>query len=437
MRFYRSLQMPSPGWVSLCLLLSFSGSVTSAGQADQNKAEASSLKKIVKRCASVGFILACGRVPSAEAGQWVAGTALDCESVDAISDQGLTSVVCLQYGPMDHGVSCTLVSRASSGPYDGVICSKIDTPDEHSTRYCTQTSYDTIGQDAGVICDQYGSDFSATYCMASAIAQSGGYENVMCSRVYCPSCLHYVPDPSSGSCFPDKTWLKVKASDGTVQAKAMREIRIGDWVEVGQESNGSQIFSKIVDVPHRQPGKKSVFLQVMHRDSAFLISPEHLVYVAHAMGEVFDQKTAQTKFAKDLVAGDLLWTQAGATLSIDTTPQEVSERGLYAPETEAGTLVVYGDPEASQGTVVSCYSTFKDPAVTQALFKIRRTMFPPAPVDAATVRGSGRWDDVWLGAAQVFYPLGFVTQPQPVEDVPEGVDSTQYKSLRGRHHDEL
>ncbi len=420
----------------MTLLLLCSLSVTSltlhANAGHSGAGRTPSLQQVVKKCAQIGLILSCCGVKPTDAGHWVSGTTLGCSDLGAVSDQGATSVNCLQYGDLNHGVTCEDFSYAWAGPYTGVICSQVYSPDERLYRHCSQTGYDTIGADAGVVCDSFGEDLDAPYCTATAIAHAQGYENVVCSQVYCPSCQHYVSD--SGSCFPEKTWLKVKNSDGSIQVKAMREIRIGDLVQVAQDlTQGhpeTEVYSKIVDVPHRQPGKKGGFLKVVHNGTSFLISPEHLVYVAHEADEAFVQKTAQVKFARELSPGDLLWTDDAKTVAIDSAPETVAERGMYAPESEAGTLVVYGTPEATQGTTVSCYSSFKDPASTQAFFRLRRSVFPPEQIEENTVRRAGPWDETLLDAAKAVYPSGFGVNPQSA-GVESATTRPQPRKLRG------
>ena len=434
MTFFNPLKCVSTQWMTHFVLISLFALSASAGQSDPKKCPPNSLKRVIQKCAQLGVLISCSRLPSAEAG-WVAGTTLDCATFDAVSAQGATSVTCLQYGPTDHGVTCQQTALGVSGPFSGVICSLVYTPDEDALRYCGQTNFDTIGPDAGVVCDQYGDDRYAPYCTATDIANARGYENVMCSQVYCPTCVRYIPTPSSGSCFPEKTWLKVRLSDGTIQAKPMRDVRLGDQVQVSQDADGNEVYSNIVDIPHRQPGKKGSFLKVVHHGASFLISPEHLVYVAQSADEEFNQKTARTKFAKDLVSGDFLWTQNSTLVALESNPEPVMERGMYAPESEAGTLVVYGNPEVNQGTLVSCYSTFKDPVTTQAFFKMRRAAFPPEPIEADTVRRSGPWDDAWLSTAQALYPSGFMNQPKAEKSENEKINS-QPRTLRG-HRDEL
>lgn len=393
--------------VLLCFSLSILCMPTvQAGDQDQpqNK-KCVSLRKLIQKCGSIGvpFLIHSSAPAPAEAGYWASGMTLDCTNFDLMSFGPVGSVGCLQFGSTSHGVTCSSSGLAYSGPYSGVICTQIYTPDERGYRDCTQTGFDTIGQDAGVVCDQYGFDYNSPYCTATAVAQAGGVENVMCSQIYCPSCLYYVND----QCFPDATWVKVREADGSTQLKSMRSLRLNDMVQSGTSPTGEEVYSPIVDIPHRQPGKRGHFLQVQAGDSSFLISPEHLLFVAQEAGEAFDATKAKTKFAKDLAVGDILWTSNSTQVALEKLPETVSERGMYAPETEAGTLVVYGSKDAAQGVVVSCYATFPNPSLTQAYLRARRAIAPVPPIEDTTVRRSSYWEEGLVHGMQKLYPKGF------------------------------
>ncbi len=388
-----------------------------------------------EKCTSISprsFIQKCARVtlpilmaaPSAEAGYWAAGTTLNCASWDALTLPGVASVGCTQFGRTDHGVTCSLYGFSYAGPISGVICTQIYTPDELGYRDCTQVGYDTIGFDAGVVCDQYGLDYSAPYCTATAIAQARGVENVMCSQIYCPSCLHYV---SEQQCFPDKTWVKVQMNDGTIQIKSMRDLRLGDPILAGVDAQGHEVFSPVIDVPHRQPGKKGAFLKITIGGSSFLVSPEHLIYVAGALDEEFEVSKATTKFAKDLEPGDILWNHDQKTLRLEVAPEPIDERGMYAPETKSGTLVVFGSEDAIHGALVSCYSTFKHPSITRNYFKAKHAFSPPQQIEENTVKRQSRFEDALLSGLQSIYSSGFSENSNPETES----SRPQKKALRG------
>ncbi len=396
----------------------------SAGPIEQKKCDKLNLKRVIEKCAQVGLpLLLCGQTPTAEAqGSWVAGGAtLDCSQwayMPSTSTEG--GVVCKQFGTdPSHGVTCIAAGYAYAiNGYANTICSQIVIPDNLVTRGCSMWSEEFVAGYAGMVCDSYGLDVYAPYCTRANLASVGVFANVACGQIYCPTCLRFVPDTSNNNnnqCFPEKSWLKVKAADGAIQLKAMRDIRIGDWVHVSQSPDGSEVYSPIVDIPHRQPGKKGNYLNVSAHGISFLISPEHLVYLASDSDEKFDQKSAKTKFARDLAPGDLLWTHNHTTVAIEESPEPTKERGMYAPESETGTLIVYGSPDESQGALVSCYASFVDPSVTQALFRARRWIYPPQPIEENTVRQAGPWEEQWLNSIQLMLPSGFVGHEGPQE----------------------
>lgn len=163
--------------------------------------------------------------------------------------------------------------------------------------------------------------------------------HLMCRR----KCFY--GDSQCAQCFPNAASVSVKLQDGTVTALAMQRLRVGDLVLT------SEGFSRIFAFMDHTADVEAEYLQ-LETASGYTLSatPDHIVY-AHA-----DQRPV---FVGSVVEGDILWVAMGLNVSTGFASSRVVrvvrklERGLHAPLTEQGSIVVSGLLASSYASIKS------------------------------------------------------------------------------------
>jgi hypothetical protein len=119
----------------------------------------------------------------------------------------------------------------------------------------------------------------------------------------------------------------------------MGELQLGDFVNTGTDGT----FSRVYSFAHKDHDAEVEYLQ-MYTDvssTPMEISADHFLYV----GSMDEKRTVMLMRAKDVKVGD--WFGDKQVVSI----QPIHRRGLYAPVTESGDIMV-------SGVVASCYASF-------------------------------------------------------------------------------
>lgn len=162
------------------------------------------------------------------------------------------------------------------------------------------------------------------------------------------------PPTTSGFCFSANSLIEIEGK-GSVE---MRDLRIGDMVRARDRKGTSQVFERVYSFGHYAPDMVGDFLEV-HIDSSGAISTlqlsaEHMVYV-DSRGFVP---------ARALRQGDKLLGSTASEMIVDSVKKRFKIRGLYAPFTPSGTLLVNGvvvssfvamkaNPENDESTLVN------------------------------------------------------------------------------------
>ena len=365
--------------LGISLVMGLSGSFSEAGK--------------VKKYAAVAlpFLLKGALVPTAEAGgTWYSGTNLGCTSYARPTVFGITSVVCSGYGDSDHGVGCETYDLGTDGAYAGVVCSSAWVPDEAIYRGCTDVSGDTIAGYPGVFCSEYGIDRARPYCVTDSLVTLDGVANPVCDTLYCPNCLYYVSDRAV-SCFPEKTFVQVKDEKGATSLVSMRDLRLGMTILASYAADGSEVYSPIKSIPHRNPTSEESYIEIKYRNEtesgSFLVSRDHLIHFANNSTDTFNDATTPTQHAQDIKAGDRLWSDRGQQVEVVSSLPVGNRTGVYAPRTELGTLVIFGSPDGGLPVVTSSYAKVKNPALAHAYFNAREAVFPPKQIEDDSVVG--------------------------------------------------
>jgi hypothetical protein len=228
-----------------------------------------------------------------------------------------------------------------------------------------------------------------TSCARYELQTVNGVQGMVCTVMWCPRCRD--------ECLSMDMYVRTRGLGYT----RLGDLELGDWVAVDTTNatadSGCVVddntfvdradecgvrFEQVIDIPHRDSGKVTWFVRIKVDDNAatLTVTANHLVY-AMVDGAV------TSVFARDISVGMLLVSSASAAASTDyqrrvIAIEHVVSRGIIAPHTSGGRLLVYDHPDNSaSGLLVSCYSTFNAPALLHQLFRIRRWIQPASSVE--------------------------------------------------------
>jgi len=140
-------------------------------------------------------------------------------------------------------------------------------------------------------------------------------------------------------CFPGDSTVKME--DGTV--KRMDELRLGDSILSAVAATGELRFSPIKWFLHVDRNANETFVHISHEHGIVTLSPNHLLFVSKAETQGLGGLPMEI-IAAQVREGDYVWSHKSNALvaSQVTMVETVTRRGIYAPVTEEGTLVVDG-----------------------------------------------------------------------------------------------
>ncbi|KAJ1528078.1 hypothetical protein ONE63_007995 [Megalurothrips usitatus] len=207
------------------------------------------------------------------------------------------------------------------------------------------------------------------YGMLARLAVEAGFDWVYYesrAHIHCSVKSESSQAARSGGCFPGGS--VVRTPEG---ARPLSEVRVGDMLLSRDESTGGLVFSEVLMFIDRSPEERRQFLRLTTAGNRTLtLTPAHLLPVlrrqrqrprpAEETNSVADyDDVEEEEFAERVVVGDRVLVP-GATKH-DRSPADatvldtvvavelVLERGVFAPLTRAGTLVV-------DDVVASCYA---------------------------------------------------------------------------------
>jgi hypothetical protein len=143
-------------------------------------------------------------------------------------------------------------------------------------------------------------------------------------------------------CFPASALVSLY--DGTESGKQVpiSEVNIGDKILSVNPSTGIAEFSDIYFWGHKDPETVGKFYSVTTASGQTIqLSKEHYIYVSEVPGSITDAVPLTPGFLK---VGHSLWTYTDGemTCSPIVSITHVKEKGLYAPFTLNGTVIVNG-----------------------------------------------------------------------------------------------
>lgn len=130
---------------------------------------------------------------------------------------------------------------------------------------------------------------------------------------------------SSSVCFSSKNTVTV-LNKGPISIEALE---IGDYVQMPAGNGG--MYSRVYAFAHKDPTTVTLYRQIRVGADQIELSDDHLLFV----------NNDTLKRAKDVEVGDLVGKERVDTISM------VHRRGLYAPLTESGVIVVSGVPASN------------------------------------------------------------------------------------------
>jgi hypothetical protein len=165
----------------------------------------------------------------------------------------------------------------------------------------------------------------------------------------------------TGGCFPRTSTLLLE--DG--RTKSMEDVEVGDVV-LSTSKSGDVVFSPVIMFLHRDEDAVSNFVHfVTSQGHRLIVSHNHLVQI----------DVEHFVFASTLRVGDHLVVYDNHTLLRDqiASVATVVKRGVYAPLTSEGTVVV-------DGVAASCYAHVSSHLTAHtAMFPARWTSIFTAP----------------------------------------------------------
>jgi len=234
--------------------------------------------------------------------------------------------------------SCYSEEYSPEGETAADICGRVDTNQQNEDICSAAIDCDSctnLVQADGVTTCKWYMDFCGT----------GGCDmNGICGTA---TCMEETGSGDSGGiepppCFAGNNQVLVRE----VGMTPLKKLRIGEYVQV---ENGG--YSQIYSLGHVDPSRKSPFMQIHSNKlkSPLEITQDHLLFIK-SKGKI--KSTA----ASLVQIGDELLLPSGYT-SVVTNVRSVNRKGVYAPLTMKGTIVV-------SGVVASCYPTLQPNAET-------------------------------------------------------------------------
>jgi len=184
-------------------------------------------------------------------------------------------------------------------------------------------------------------------------------------------------DGKYGGCFPGNAILHSSNN----RFITLKNLSIGDQVLAMDRATGQLVYSDVIMMLDKQENASAQFLEIATTKTTLTLTKNHLLFVLlNDHLRLPDNNSnnwsnmVQATFAEDIKVGQYVFTTKHYTTGqkLLSTPSKVIsvkgvvEKGLYAPLTSHGTIVV-GD------TVASCYSSLSNEPLAHASFMPART----------------------------------------------------------------
>ncbi|XP_068737204.1 tiggy-winkle hedgehog protein-like [Montipora capricornis] len=153
----------------------------------------------------------------------------------------------------------------------------------------------------------------------------------------CPTCEH-----PRHLCFPGISRVTLESGDSIT----LEQLRVGDRVRT-LGTNGETTYGEVITFLHRETEKQAEFCKLeISGGNTILLSPQHLIFRKRNSSSVIS-----AIFASEIEPGDLVSNGSSSFYEAVTRVTMVMEKGVYAPLTSQGTMLV-------DGVLVSCYASW-------------------------------------------------------------------------------
>lgn len=205
------------------------------------------------------------------------------------------------------------------------------------------------------------------YGMLARLAVEAGFDWVFYENrnsIHCSVRTESAVGTGSG-CFPEGS--RVQTPEGI---RDIAQLQPGDEV-LAADVEGNMFYSKVVTFMDRDPNATRQFIEVTSDDGVTITTtPSHLLLLSEGNGW-------RASFAADVKEGDILLTKGQEKLNRSKviSTKLVLRKGVYAPLTTAGTLLV-------DDALASCYALVRSHSLAHAVM---------SPL---------RWTSSWFGATK-------------------------------------
>lgn len=149
----------------------------------------------------------------------------------------------------------------------------------------------------------------------------------------------------------------------------MSSLSIGDRV-LTADPKGRPLYDAVVAFLHLSRNLSSVFIQLETDKGSLTLTPQHFIFASKRPSDAI-----QPHFAGDIELGDNIY-EIGAINDTQAVPRRVRrvsftlEKGVYAPLTSQGTIVI-------GGYIASCYGVISSHSLAHAaLWPVRHRLVP-------------------------------------------------------------
>ena len=120
-------------------------------------------------------------------------------------------------------------------------------------------------------------------------------------------------------CFSADSLVNVKTNTGSVVAKPLHSIRLGDMVESVDEQTGQRLYTKVYYIAHDQQDSRHQLLRILYRNrsNATLslgISNRHLIYATKKGQSTINAPLKEPIMAMEVKEGDAIWIMENGKL---------------------------------------------------------------------------------------------------------------------------
>ena len=178
----------------------------------------------------------------------------------------------------------------------------------------------------------------------------------------------------NGGCFPASASVRLESG----VTRSMAELSVGDRV-LTVDSDGRPRYDTVITFIHRQPHLLTAFTALATVAGHRLVATgDHLVFTSRDQSAASFGDAARPSFAAHVQPGnDSVYVSVAGRLGVSmvTSVTMVMGRGVFAPLTRSGTIVV-------DGVAASCYALVSSHGVAHAsMAPLRLAASAGAPVD--------------------------------------------------------